>query len=236
MMGNGPADDSSLPANWTAAQGGCGDCTNADPAHAERMAAHDAKRLAPSFSTKTVVDQYIYLTGQAGAAYDPVSGSNDNGLEVRQVLDYRQKQGYADDQGNRYKIGTYISIEPGNWQHLRECCWLFEVVTVGFQVPQSAMDQFNSGQTWSVVPGMMSNVVGGHDVPVVGHPGGGYWTCITWAQRQVMTYAFLVATCDEAWTYIDPERYAAVTGKEYTGYKDADLEAYITNLAQGTGG
>src|SRR5438270_9848878 len=84
--------------------------------------------------------------GQAGAAYDPVSGNNDNGLEVRQVLDYGQKQGYADDQGNRYKTGTYISIEPANWQALRECCYLFEVVTMGFQVPQSAMDQFNAGQ------------------------------------------------------------------------------------------
>ena len=48
MMGNGPVDDSSLPASWTAAQGGCGDCTNADPAHAERMAAHDAGRAIPA--------------------------------------------------------------------------------------------------------------------------------------------------------------------------------------------
>ena len=38
---------------------------------------------------------------------------------------------------------------------------------------------------------MMNDIVGGHDVPIVGHPGGGYWTCITWGQRQVMTYAFL---------------------------------------------
>ena len=69
------------------------------------------------------------------------------------------------------------------------------------------MDQFNAGQVWSVVAGMMNDIVGGHDVPIVGHPGGGYWTCITWGQRQVMTYAFLQATCDEMWTYIDPERY-----------------------------
>ena len=179
-----------------------------------------------------MIDQYVLLTGQAGAAYDPVSGNNDNGLEVRQVLDYGQKQGYADDQGNRYKTGTYISIEPANWQALRECCYLFEVVTVGFQVPQSAMDQFNAGQVWSVVAGMMNDIVGGHDVPIVGHPGGGYWTCITWGQRQVMTYAFLQATCDEMWTYIDPERYSAVTGKDYAGYKDADLEAYISQLSQ----
>jgi hypothetical protein len=231
MMGNGPVDDDSLPANWTAARGGCGDCTNADPAHAERLAAHDAGRPAPGFSTKTVIDQYILLTGQAGAAYDPVSGNNDDGLEIRQVLGYRQKQGYADDHGNRYKIGTYIGIEPNNWQALRECCYLFEVVTVGFRVPQSAMDQFSAGQIWSAVPGMMNNIVGGHDVPIVGHPGTGYWTCITWGRRQVMTYGFLQATCDEMWTYIDPERYSAVTGKDYAGYKDADLEAYITQLS-----
>ena len=45
-----------------------------------------------------------------------------------------------------------------------------------------------------------------------------------------MTQAFFTAVCEEAWAYIDPVRYQAVTGKQYNGYKDADLEQYIAAL------
>lgn len=220
MLGNGP-DDTVFPGFQ-----GCGDCAWAGPAHEEMQAAHEAGRAIPQFSGKTVVSQYSAYSG-----YDPQSGANDNGSNVRDVLNWRQTKGLMDDQGNAYKIGAYVSIQPGDWRMLREACWLFESVGIGIQFPNSAMDQFNNGQVWSVVPG--ASIEGGHYVPVVGHPYPGYWTCITWGQRQVMTWEFVAKYCDEVWAYIDPERYNKVTGLTYNGFKDADLEKYLALVTQG---
>jgi len=146
------------------------------------------------------------------------------------VLKYRQQVGITDLGGHTYKIGPYISLEPGNMAHVLEAMWLFEDVTIGWTVPETAMDQFSAGKVLSVVPGMMNNVLGGHDTPLVGRPTAGELTLITWASRAVMTEAFFAATCDEAWCYIDPIRYSAITNETYSGYKDADLEKYITAL------
>jgi hypothetical protein len=214
MLGNGPDDTV-----FTGFQG-CGDCVWAGSAHEEMQAGHDANRIVPTFDGKTVVDQYSAYSG-----YNPQTGANDNGSNVRDVLNWRQTKGLYDDTGKIYKIGTYISLEPGNWQQLREASWLFESVGIGIQFPTSAMDQFNNGQVWSVVAG--SSIDGGHYVPVVGHwPG--YWTVITWGKRQVATWQFIAKYCDEAWCYLDSERYNQVTGDTYNGYSSADLEKYIT--------
>lgn len=58
------------------------------------------------------------------------------------------------------------------------------------------------------------------------------WTCVTWAKRQTMTPQFLTTYCDEAWAYIDPERYNVVTGETLQSFTDADLQKYITVLSQ----
>lgn len=219
MLGNGP--DNTVFEGFQ----GCGDCAWAGPGHEEMQAAHEAKRAVPQFSGKTIVNQYSAYSG-----YNPETGANDNGSNVRDVLNWRQTKGLLDDNGNAYKIGTYVSIEPGNSSMLREACWLFESVGIGIEFPDSAMDQFNNGQVWSVVKN--SPIDGGHYIPVVGHPWPNFWTCITWGQRQVMTWNFIATYCDEAWAYIDPERYSAVTGDTYNSYKDADLEKYITMVGQ----
>ena len=107
------------------------------PARSERLGREDFEAAA----TQVLVDA-------RGTLAHPISHLRFDGLTFAYAtwMGVSGPQGYADDQGNRYKTGTYISIEPANWQALRECCYLFEVVTVGFQVPQSAMDQFRSGR------------------------------------------------------------------------------------------
>lgn len=233
MAGNGPVDpgDHSLPASWIAALEGGGDCTIAGPAHEKKESAFNAKRPALHFGAKACLTDYMTLTQQAnGVAYDPVSGSGDTGLEVRQVLSYRQKTGLHDDAGVAHKIGTYVALEPGNLTDLWEALWLFEAVGIGIQFPESAMTQFDNGQAWSVVPG--AQIDGGHYIPLVGHPTSSVWTCVTWGRRQTMTPAFLTKYCDEAYAWIDAERYSQVTGKTLEGYADADLEAYIAGVGQ----
>lgn len=232
MAGNGPIDagDHSLPVDWDAAAGGAGDCTIAGPAHETMEMLHNAGRPVATFSAKTCLEQYAILTGQAnGTAYDPVSGSGDTGLDPRQVLSYRQKVGLKDDSGNVHRIGVYVAVEPQNLTDLWDALYLFEAVGIGIQFPGSAMDQFHQGKPWSVVPG--ASIEGGHYIPLVGHPTASIWTCVTWGKRQLITPTFLTTYCEEAFAYITAERYSQVTGKTLEGYKDADLEHFITAVA-----
>lgn len=224
MLGNGPCDDASIPESDAAFQG-AGDCAWAGPAHEEMELAKNAGRPVPHFTCLNVLEQYSAYCG-----YDLKTGANDNGSNVRDVLTWRQSKGLLDTAGTAYKIGPFVSLEPGNTQQLWEALWLFDNVGIGFEFPDSAMDQFNSGQTWSVVAG--SQIDGGHYVPLVGHPVDSIWTCVTWGRRQTMTTAFLTKYTDEAWCYIDPERYSATTGKSPQGFTNADLTAYLTQVAQ----
>lgn len=228
MYGNGPATsfEDPVPAEWSALlrEGGCGDCAMAGPAHETMELSVNAGRPAPKFNTKVVVEQYSALSG-----YDPVSGAEDNGLYVRDVLKYRQKTGLKDAVGNVHKIGPYVSLEPKNLHQLLLALYLFECVGVGFECPDSVFEQFNRGQVWSVVPG--ASVVGGHYVPYMGCPSTGYLAFITWAKRAVATNAFYQRYADEAWAYVSAESIKAVTGKSYEGFNQAQLEQYLAHVA-----
>ena len=219
MLGNGPDN--------TVFQGfqGCGDCAWAGPAHETMEASKNAGRAVPRFSGKTVVDQYAQYSG-----YNPQTGANDNGSNVRDVLNWRQTKGLLDDSGTAHTIGSYVALEPGNLAQLWEALWLFNVIGVGINFPESAMDQTNAGQMWSVVPG--AKIEGGHYIPVVGHPAADVWTCVTWGQRQTMTTQFLTTYCDEAWAWIDPARYSALTGDTPQGFSAAQVQQYLTAVGQ----
>lgn len=224
MLGNGPCDDGSITDQSWAAYQGAGDCAWAGPAHETMEACKNASRPVPKFTCLNVLEQYSAYSG-----YNLQTGANDNGSNVRDVLNWRQTKGLTDVSGTAHKIGTYVALEPGNTDQLWEALWLFEAVGIGINFPNSAMDQFNKGQRWSVVPG--ATIEGGHYIPLVGHPTKNIWTCVTWAKRQEMTPQFLTTYCDEAWAYIDPERYNAVTGETLQKFTDADLEKYITQFS-----
>jgi hypothetical protein len=222
MLGNGP-DDTVFPGF-----GGAGDCAWAGPGHETMQTQHEAGAPVSTFSGKTIIDQYAAYIASVnnGQAYDPHTGANDMGSNVRDVLDWRRTKGLLDDSGTAHKIGAYVSLETGNWSVLREASYIFESVGIGIQFPNSAMAQFDASQIWSVVPG--ATVEGGHYVPVVGHPYPGLWTVITWGQRQIATWSFLAKYCDEVWAYLSTERYNKVTGQTAEGYKDMDLTKFLT--------
>lgn len=215
MLGNGP--DNTVFEGFQ----GCGDCAWAGPAHETMEACKNAKQTVPSFSGKTVVDQYAQYSG-----YNPQTGSGDTGSNVRDVLNWRQSKGLLDDSGAAHKIGAYVALEPGNLTQLWEALYLFNVIGIGINFPGSAMDQFNAGQMWSVVAG--AKIEGGHYIPVVGHPSTGVWTCITWGKRQPMTTQFLTTYCDEAWAWVDPARYSALTGDTPQGFSPNQISQYLT--------
>lgn len=223
MFGNGPCDDGSIPISDIAANQGAGDCAWAGPAEETRILNKNAGNPVPRFTSLNILQQYSAYSG-----YDLVTGANDNGSNVRDVLNWRQNKGLIDADGGVHKIGIYVSLEPGNFNELRQALYLCDAVGMGINFPETAMNQYLAGHVWTPVKG--SQVDGGHYIPVVEHSEIDRWTCITWAKAQQISNNFITQYCDEVWAYITTERYSKVTGETPEGYRDIDLERYISLL------
>src|SRR2546421_8084141 len=103
----------------------------------------NAKRPPAKFSGDVVVAEY-----EAYSGYNRNTGANDNGSDVREVLNWRRNKGIKDADGHTHKIGAYVALEPGNLTHIIEAAYLFEAIGIGFEVPESAETQFSEGKPW----------------------------------------------------------------------------------------
>lgn len=214
MLGNGP-DDTVAPGFQ-----GAGDCVFAGGVHetmmTNRLAGHPVM-----FTGRNAIDDYSAVTG-----YVIGDDQTDQGTNVRDALKYRRKTGLVDAHGVRHKIGAYVALDPKNWDQIIEAVYVFSAVGVGFEFPDTAMDQFNAGKPWDVVTG--AYVEGGHYVPAVGRPSSSVLGVVTWAKRQSMTKAFALKYIDEAWAIVYPEELR--NGKTERGFNLAQLNAALNKL------
>lgn len=213
MCGNGP-DDSVRPGFE-----GAGDCVFAGADHETQTWRHAAGLPAATFNGATAIHDYSAVTG-----YIIGDDSTDRGTDVRDALNYRRKTGVVDAHGTRHKITAYLSLDPGNVDHLYAAMWLFECVGIGINFPQSAMDQFNENKPWSVVKGSPSD--GGHYIPLVAKRK--TLEVVTWGKVQEMTLSFFKVNCDEAYAILSPESIANASKKSAEGF---DLKALQADLA-----
>lgn len=142
-----------------------------------------------------VTDADTITMYSAISGYNPATGANDNGAMLSDGLAYWQRSGIG---GN--KIAAYAQINAQDLDLVRNCIAVFGGVYTGFNCPQSALDQFDKGQPWSVVN--RARIAGGHCVPI-GSYGADYFECVTWGARQRMSVAFLQRYFDEIWVPID---------------------------------
>jgi hypothetical protein len=168
------------------------------------------------------------LSDYASTGFNPQTGEGDNGTEVRAALDYRVKTGTIDATGKRHKIAAYVALELKNIAQLAEATFVFDAVGIGFEFPNSAGEQFNSGVPWSVVKG--AQIEGGHYVPIVGKPYAGALACITWGKRQVLTEQFYKTYTQEAWAYITEESLNKKTEKNWGGFNWAQLNEQLKSI------
>ena len=171
-----------------------GDCTIAACAHALQVFT-GGKLTEPD---KTVLRYYEQWCG-----YNPMQPWTDQGGVELDVLNFWQKQTF-----DGHVLQGFVQPQPQNWLHVAHSIAEFGGVYIGFQVPQSAMDQFSAGQVWDVVPDD-GGIVGGHAVfcpayhtldPFVDKKT--TITCITWGQKQKMTMDFWLKYCDESHTLL----------------------------------
>lgn len=213
MLGNGP-DDSVEPGFQ-----GAGCCVLSDAGHATMQFNLEAGKPCPIITGKQTIADYSALTG-----YRIGDEQTDQGTNMRDALNYRRKTGILDAHGNRHKIGGFVALEPGNFAELLEAFLICDIVSVGIQFPQSAMDQFNAGKNWTYVKSSPNE--GGHDILTNGRPTSQTIELVTWGRAIHMSATFYKHLCDEAYGLISQESLDAV-GKNPQGFAWADMVAAL---------
>lgn len=168
-----------------------GDCVMAGRAHQTMRFEFKEKGAVPNITDDEVETEYMRETGGV-----------DSGLVVSRSLQQWRRRGWTAG-GKLYKIKSYARLDLYNRSQLMAAMYADLGMGIGFSVPQSAMDQFNAGLPWDVVQDDGGSL-GGHYVFCVGYDADGI-TCMTWGQRQKMTWPFFDKYCDEAWAIIDAQ-------------------------------
>ena len=171
-----------------------GDCTCAVAGHLIQVFNQYGQKLDVRVSDNDVLKAYSAVSG-----YDPVTGRNDNGAVVQDVLDYWRKTGIGG-----HKILAFAQVDFRNPDELRSALNIFGNIYLGIDFPNTAMDQFFNGQPWDVVPGAYSE--GGHAINAGYYDvSDGMWKIVTWGAVQPMTQAFFDEYVEEAWVVISQE-------------------------------
>jgi hypothetical protein len=185
--------------------------------------------LVSSYNGPMVVpkEQDVLTVYSAVSGYDPKTGANDNGAAITDVLDYWQTTGIAG-----HKILGWAAVNFQNILEVKQAIYIFGGVDLGVNLPNSAQSQFQANQPWDiVVPD--GGIDGGHSVPNFGYGADGT-NCITWAQRQPMSWAWFSKYCDEAYAVIDP---AWLSAAQLTpsGFDLATLQQDLASLSTTSG-
>lgn len=190
-----------------------GDCAWASAAH-ETMLWTAAAKKPVQFTTDGVL-----------ADYHACTGPGDNGTDMHDEMNYRRQTGIKDSMGKRHKIGAFLSLTPGSLSEVYEAAYLFESVAIGIEFPESAMDQFNAGEMWSVVKG--AQVVGGHAIPFIAKRT--HLEIISWGNLVQMSVPFFQKYCDEAYAIVSPDLLND-EGLSARGFNISQLNADLTAL------
>lgn len=219
MLGNGPDGDSAdVPV---------GDCAIAGPEHVLMAWNAAGGNPVPPFTYSSTIEMYSAITG-----YDPsqtlADGSNptDQGSDMTAVAQYWQTQGVKDATGNTHKIMAFLGLNPQDLMQIGAACYVFEAVGFGFNLPQSAEDQFEAGQPWTVTD---APIVGGHFVPICGRQGGNY-IGISWGAPVIITPDFLAKYGTMAIVYMSSRDMLNSKGASAEGFNIAQLTADLSDL------
>lgn len=199
-----------------------GDCTIAGAGHIIQ-----ALSTYGQGTTATVGDDDVLAAYSAVSGYDPLTGRNDNGAVMQDVLNYWRRSGIGG-----HRILAFAEVDVRDRTEVERAISVFGHVYIGIDMPTSAMDQFDAGRPWDVVR-RDGGLEGGHAVNVGAYsrPGAAF-TAVTWGRVQALTEAFWDRYVAEAWVIITPEWLSAAG----TSPGGVDLYGLGEDLAELTGG
>ena len=205
----------------------CGDCVIVDFCHRIMIDSQGCGRPIPTFNS-TAVPMYSAVTG-----YDPQQtdqdGNNptDNGTDMAMAAEFWRTKGVQDDSGALHRLKGYGEIQVGHWDHLLKAAYLFGGASLGVRMPQSAMDQFDNQEPWTVQP--HAEMLGGHAVTVCGLNSEGNMVIVTWGRTQAVTRPWLETYMDEGICAFSRD-YLLSTGKSPELYDEAALDKALAEL------
>lgn len=173
-----------------------GDCVFAMIGHAVQAFTANASTEVDVTET-AVLKAYADVTGFNPHAGPPGQNPTDQGAVIQDALGYWRKSGVGG-----HKIVAFAQVDVANETEMQQACALFGLVCFGMNFPAIAMQQFDAGQPWDVVPDDGGDE-GGHAIL-----GARYdatqkqWYVITWAREQPVTFAFIKRYFAEAWAIV----------------------------------
>jgi hypothetical protein len=186
-----------------------GDCTCAGVGHKRIGDVYVNQGTTLTVTTDDALALYSAVTGFDPNAGPPGDNPTDQGAVCQDVLQYWLTNGFLGE-----KILAYAKVTLSDLTQVKQAIAVFGQVYCGFNFPDSAMDQFNAGQTWDVVSG--AQIQGGHCVTIGAFDANGL-ECVTWGAVQKMTWAFFQAYFDEAWVIVTPDFVNAASGNDVLG-------------------
>lgn len=199
-----------------------GDCVVAGAAHETILWSHATRRPSVTFSDQNVLAEYAAASGWNGVPND----ASDTGLDMELYAKRRRTIGLPDAQGALHKIVAYADVGV-DADHVAKATYVFGAIGLGFNLPESALQQFDAKKPWDYVG---SHIAGGHYTPCVGRNRAGNLLVVTWGVLQAVTVAFLTHYLDTAIAYISPE-FLDASGETPRHFDRAALDANLSGLA-----
>ena len=172
--------------------------------------------------TETLAE-YSAVTGFNPDAGPPGSNPTDQGAQIQDGLADLRKNGLAGQ-----KIAAFARVNQGDPTEVKTALAELGAVSLGVNLPQSAMDQFDAGQPWTVSGD--ATILGGHCIIAVGYDAE-YVYIVSWGKVVPATWEWLAAYSEEAWAVIS----AMWAGENSKDPEGVDLQGLGQEFAALTG-
>ncbi|MFI1166581.1 hypothetical protein ACH4UM_23995 [Streptomyces sp. NPDC020801] len=174
-----------------------GDCVWAETGHAINQLTFYGSAAEVEPTDADILKGYSDVTGFNPNAGTPGNNPTDQGTYIQDAMKYWRTTGVAG-----HKIVAYASLDVSNLTEIKQAIALFGSISIGINFPNTAMDQFDNGQTWDIVRG--AKVEGGHCVLAGAYDKDGVGI-VTWGAETKMTWRFWKKYVDEAWVVLDAD-------------------------------
>ena len=198
-----------------------GDCVFAGNGHIiEQQTALGGGDETIVTDTETLAE-YSAVTGFNPAAGPPGSNPTDQGAQIQDGLADLRKNGLAGQ-----KIAAFARVTQADQAEVKTALAELGALSLGVNLPQSAMDQFDAGQPWTVSGD--ATILGGHCITAFGYDGQ-YIYVVSWGKVVPATWEWLAAYCEEAWAIVSAA-WAGEGGKDPEGVDLPSLGAEFAAL------
>jgi hypothetical protein len=181
-----------------------------------------------TLTTQEAVTIYSAISGYDPNAPLDAQGNNstDTGLTIAQLMQYMMSTGIRG-----LKITAWADVDITNPDEQKYGMYTFGGTLDAVNLPDSAMQQFNDDQAWSVLPDD-GGIDGGHGIVGLGYGRLGT-DDVTWAKLQEITWQWRLKYLMECAVAITPAWISQATQTAPNGLNMPVLMAKIAALGQG---